>query len=138
MVCDTCSKSSHIPTQRSFKTRTKLQSTQLQDVIKEATSSRVVQDYNTTQTSAIIPAYVSIQNYSRKEVLVYALLDSQSDCSFILEEPANVLDTNKEEVKRKLSTMSSKRTIGPSKRLRTTNNEEYFTLKKITVPTIYT
>lgn len=113
-------------------------STQLKDDITEATSNRVVQDGNSTQTSAIIPVYVSTPTDSNKEVLVYALLDSQSDSSFILEEVADVLDANTEQVKLKLSTMSSKKTIVPCKRLRDLQIRGIFSAKKITVPTTYT
>lgn len=57
--------------------------TQPQDVTKETTSNRVVQDSNNTQRSAIVPVYVSTPSDPDKEVLVYALLDSQSD-SFLM------------------------------------------------------
>ncbi|XP_062421503.1 uncharacterized protein LOC134132867 [Pungitius pungitius] len=152
LACDTCSK--RHPTclhedrskqeqrresskEMSCSNERKPQSTQRQDNIKESTSNRVVQDGNSTQTSAIVPVYVSTLKDSNKEVLVYALLDSQSDSSFILEEVANVLDTDMEPVNLKLSTMSSKGTIVPCKRLKDLQIRGLFSSKKITVPTIY-
>ncbi len=112
--------------------------TQPQDVTKETTSNRVVQDTNSTQTSAIVPVYVSTPSDPDNEVLVYALLDSQSDSSFILNEVADVLDTNTEQVKLKLSTMSSKGTIIHCKRLNSLQIRGLFSTKKLTVPTVYT
>lgn len=154
MVCDTCSKRhptcihedrSKQQEQRreqfkeiSYSKERRPQSTQLQDVTKETTSNRVVQDGNSTQTSAIVPVYVSTPSDSSKEVLVYALLDSQSDSSFILEEVADVLDTNTEQVKLKLSTMSSRGTIVPCKRLKSLQIRGLYSSKKITVPATYT
>ena len=81
---------------------------------------------------------MSTSSDASKEVLVYALLDSQSDSSFILEEVADVLDTNTEQVKLKLSTMSSKGTIVPCKRLKNLQIRGLFSSKKITVPIAYT
>lgn len=155
MVCDTCSKChpTCIHEDRSKQEQEtkreqsmdkgkskerKPESSQLQDVTKETTSNRVVQEGNSNQTSAIIPVYVSTPSDSSKEVLVYALLDSQSDSSFILEEVAEVLDTETEQVKLKLSTMSSKKTIVPCKRLKGLQIRGLFSSKKITVPTAYT
>ncbi|XP_058269504.1 uncharacterized protein LOC131367889 [Hemibagrus wyckioides] len=112
-----------------------LQSAQ-QDITKETTSNRVVQDGNSTQTSAIVPVYVSTP--TSREILVYALLDSQSDTSFILEEVADALDMETEQVKLKLSTMSSKGTIVPCKKLKGLQIRGLYSSKKITVPTVYT
>lgn len=47
-------------------------STQLQNDFMEATSHRVVQDGNTTQTSAIIPVYESTASDSSKEVTLHS------------------------------------------------------------------
>lgn len=77
-----------------------------------------MQDGNSTQTSAIVPVYVSLPSDSDKEILIYALLDSQSNSSFILEEAVNTLHMNTEQVKLKLSTTSSKGTIVPCRKLK--------------------
>lgn len=68
-----------------------------------------MQDSNNTQTSTIMPVYVSPPNDSSKEILVYALLDSQSDSSF-LRIFADALDMDTEQAKLRLSTMTSKKT----------------------------
>lgn len=94
-------------------------------------------DGNSAQTSAIVPVYASMPSNSNKEVLVYALLDSQSDSLFILEEVADALDVNAEPVKLKLTTVLSKETIVPCKRLKGLQIRG-LSSKKITVPTVYT
>ena len=53
----------------------------------------VIQDTNITCTSTIIPVWVSTTSEPESEVLVYALLDTQSNTIFILEETAETLNT---------------------------------------------
>lgn len=45
----------------------------------EATSNRVAQNVDDTHTSSIVPVWVSAEGKLEHEVLVYALLDTQSD-----------------------------------------------------------
>lgn len=73
------------------------------------TSNRVVQERNSTHTSSIIPVYVSTTDEPRKKILVYALIDTQSDTTFILKDTAETLDIRKEHVKLKISTITSKK-----------------------------
>ena len=97
----------------------------------------VVQKGTSNQTSPIIPVYISTPEHDQ-EVLVYAMLDTQSDSSFILEEVAETLDVVAEPVKLKLSTMSSKGTTVSCKRLKQLQVRGFFSDKKVTVPTMYT
>lgn len=76
-------------------------------VISEATSNRVQHDNTNIQTSTIIPVWVSMMKEPDRETLVYALLDTQSDTTFILEEAADSLNAKGEQVKLRLSTMAS-------------------------------
>lgn len=82
MVCDTCSK--RHPTclhegrskqkendETSCSKERKSQSPQ--DTTQETTSSRVVHDGNSAQTSAIVPVYASMPSDSNKEVLVFSV-----------------------------------------------------------------
>ncbi|XP_020556659.2 uncharacterized protein LOC110014220 [Oryzias latipes] len=108
------------------------------DVFKETTSNRVVNEKSSTQTSTIVPVYVSTQSDPTKEVLTYALLDSQSDSSFILDEVVAGLDVNSERVKLKLSTMSSRATIVPCERIQGLQIRGLSCSKRITVPVVYT
>ncbi|XP_026063117.1 uncharacterized protein LOC113046489 [Carassius auratus] len=56
-------------------------------------------------------------NEPRKEILVYALLDTQSDTTFILKDTAETLDIKKEPVKLKISTITSKTKVVSSHKL---------------------
>lgn len=131
MVCDLCSKrhptclhEEHSKKDQNLKKEQSKERTQPPEVTKETTSNRVVQDTNSTQTSAIVPVYVSTPSDPDKEVLVYALLDTQSDSSFILDEVADVLDT-----------VSSKGTIVHCKTLNSLQIRGLFSSKKLTVYT---
>ncbi|XP_032425349.1 uncharacterized protein LOC116724101 isoform X1 [Xiphophorus hellerii] len=155
MTCNTCSKQHptclHEERQRheikkeqpkeqevAERKETQQQVTQSQDTANESTSNRVTHENRNTQTSAIVPVYVSTQNEPSKEILTYALLDTQSDSSFILNEVANNLNTAKTQVKLKLSTMSSKKTTVPCTKLEALQIRGLFSKKKLTVPVAYT
>ena len=86
--------------------RERPQATQ-RETIAVATSNRVILEENNKQTSAIIPVWLSSAAQPSQEVLTYALLDSQSDTTFVLSEVVNALEADKEQVKLKLSTMTS-------------------------------
>ena len=58
-----------------------------------------------SKCSAIVPVYVSHCDDPSKEILVYALLDTQSDTTFILEKTCTELGVKGTEVKLSLSTM---------------------------------
>ncbi|XP_030611515.1 uncharacterized protein LOC115798709 isoform X1 [Archocentrus centrarchus] len=106
--------------------------------ISEVTSNRVQHDNTSTQTSTIIPVWVSAVKEPNKETLVYALLDTQSDTTFILEETARSLKAKGEQVKLKLSTMASKTTVVSCQRLSGLQVRGFNSEKKITLPTAYT
>ncbi|XP_028316746.1 uncharacterized protein LOC114471941 [Gouania willdenowi] len=103
-----------------------------------ATTNRVIQDGVGTQTSAVVPVWVSSTRQPDKEILVYALLDTQSDTTFILEEVAEDLDTNKENVSLRLSTMSNKSTIIPCQKLSNLQVRGYNLKKRILLRSLYT
>nr|XP_046214589.1 uncharacterized protein LOC124041258 isoform X1 [Oncorhynchus gorbuscha] len=102
----------------------------------EAISNRVVRDIN-THTSTIIPVWVSTTSEPDREVLVYALLDTQSDTTFILEETTKALNTRKEPVQLKLSTMASRNTTVPCQKLSGLQVRGFYLEKKIPLPTTY-
>ncbi|KAG1929509.1 hypothetical protein F2P79_022940 [Pimephales promelas] len=105
---------------------------------KPVTSNRVVQERNGTHTSSIIPVYVSTTAEPRKEILVYALLDTQSDTTFILKDTAETLDIRKEPVKLKISTMTSKTKVVSSHKLNGLQVRGFQSEVKIKLPTTYT
>ncbi|KAK3086460.1 hypothetical protein FSP39_018746 [Pinctada imbricata] len=62
-------------------------------------------------TSMIVPVWISTEGNPRNEILTYALLDTQSDTTFILRETASALDAKQEPVRLSLSTMTAQRTV---------------------------
>ncbi|XP_038070490.1 uncharacterized protein LOC119739571 [Patiria miniata] len=58
-------------------------------------------------TSMIVPVWVSSVDSPSMEVLTYALLDTQSDCTFILDNTASSIAARCESVRLKLATMTS-------------------------------
>ncbi|XP_024119462.2 uncharacterized protein LOC112140681 [Oryzias melastigma] len=108
------------------------------DIPATATTNRVAQETVSTLTSSILPVWVSSTNYPDKEILVYALLDSQSDTSFILDEVAQELETDKSKASLRLSTMSAKLTVIPCEKLLNLQVRGYQSKQRIALPPIFT
>ncbi len=106
--------------------------------MKQATSNRVVQEKSSTYTSSIVPVYVSTTMEPDKEVLVYALLDRQSDTTFILKDAAVTLGAKKEPVKLKVSTITSKTKVVNSQKVQGLQVRGISSDTKIKLPTTYT
>nr|XP_057941354.1 uncharacterized protein LOC131137424 [Doryrhamphus excisus]XP_057941355.1 uncharacterized protein LOC131137424 [Doryrhamphus excisus] len=106
--------------------------------MQQVTSNRVVQEKKGTHTSSIVPVYVSTSTEPGKEVLVYALLDSQSDTTFILQNVAEMLCIKKEPVKLKVSTITSKTKVVKSERVQGLQVRGIGLDTKIKLPTTYT
>lgn len=66
-------------------------------------------------TSSIIPVLVSSTMDPQREILTYALLDTQSDSTFMLEDLAMELNVNTQPVHFKLSTKTAVNTVIASK-----------------------
>lgn len=62
---------------------------------------------HTSATSSIVPVLVSSKSEPQREVLTYALLDTQSDSTFILEDIVTELNVDTQSVQLKLSTMTA-------------------------------
>lgn len=103
-----------------------------------ASTLRVIQDEATVQTGAIIPVWLSSATQPAQEVLVYALLDSQSDTTFVQSEVADALEAYKEQVKLKLSTMTSRTTVVNSQRVKNLQVRGFYSSKRISLPPSYT
>lgn len=110
----------------------------IQEATTRATTNRVIGPESNTQTAAIIPVWLSSATQPTKEILVYALLDSQSDTTFVLSEIAESLDTTKESVKLELSTMASKTTVVQSNRLTELQVRGFYLNKRISLPPTFT
>ena len=75
---------------------------------REAVSDGVAGEDHHSKASIIVPVWISCKEEPSNEHLVYALLDTQSDTTFILEETSEKLNARSEPVRLKLSTMTSK------------------------------
>ena len=70
-------------------------------------NTQTIESKPSTQTSMTVPVYVSIPGKEEDEVLLYCVLDTQSDTSFITEDTAKRLNINYEVTALKLSTLTS-------------------------------
>ncbi|XP_067332746.1 uncharacterized protein [Channa argus] len=114
-----------------------MQSLQKDEMSNEAISNRLFQDESNTHTSTVVPVWLSTTSDPENELLVYALLDNQSDTTFILKERAETLNTQREPVQLKISTLSSRNTVIPSQRLNGLQVRGFYSSKKIPLPTTY-
>ena len=64
-----------------------------------------------SSSSMIVPVWISSEQAPSMEILTYALLDTQSDSSFILEDVAKALMVKQQPVRLKLATMTSSSTV---------------------------
>ncbi|CAC5416723.1 unnamed protein product [Mytilus coruscus] len=78
--------------------------------LKPGSSLRVSQ-HNGQSTSMIVPVWVSHKDKPSREILTYALLDTQSDTTFILDNTAASLHIPCEPIRLSLSTMTSQHTV---------------------------
>ncbi|GAA6067476.1 uncharacterized protein LOC103911210 [Tachysurus ichikawai] len=102
-----------LPLKASRKTSTEVQASQ--EVHKVMAH---VLTQSSCATSSIVPVFISTVEEPQREVLTYALLDTQSDSSFILEDLLDDLNTITQPVQLRLSTMTAVDTITASKRVR--------------------
>ena len=89
-------------------------------------------------SAMIVPVWVSKKSSPKNEFLVYALLDTQSDTTFILEETAHILDPESETVSLRLSTMSARDKVIRCKKLQDLQVRGYDSDVFIDLPTTYT
>ena len=75
---------------------------------KPAVCRKVFRGKAESASSMIVPVWVSTQIEPEKEYLVYALLDTQSDTTFILDQTAKDLNAQAVDVALKLTTMTSR------------------------------
>ncbi|KAI3351066.1 hypothetical protein L3Q82_005633 [Scortum barcoo] len=89
-------------------------------------------------TSMVLPVWVSSKNNPTTEKLVYALLDTQSDTTFIDQEVSDSLNASKYPVKLKLTTMSRKDTVITSESVSGLRVRGYSSTIQIDLPVTYT
>ncbi len=103
-----------------------------------AVSCKLNNEDGTCSTSMIVPVWLSSPDRPTKEVLTYAMLDTQSSSSFILKEVAESVTNRFTPVRLKFSTMTS-----PSSCVQTEAVSELMVRgmtsnKRITIPVAYT
>ncbi|XP_061136382.1 uncharacterized protein LOC133155240 [Syngnathus typhle] len=103
----------------------------------DATTNRVVQNTANTHTSTIIPVWLSSVSKPNREVLVYALLDTQSDTTFVLEEAVKALNTKSASVQLKLSTLASRNIVVSCQKLTGLQVRGFYSDKLIPLPVTY-
>ena len=112
------------------------------DVISHSTSQLGVSFMNravsSNMSSMISPVYVAHETSPDDKRLVYALLDSQSDTSFILEKTCDSLGVSGTEVDLSLSTMYAENKIVKSKRITGLTVRGYKHSLEIPLPVLYT
>ena len=80
------------------------------DAIPGAVSFKVTHQTD-NNTSMIVPVWLASAESPRKEVLTYAMLDNQSDCTFVLEDLAKYVAKQSTPTKLKLTTMTSQSSV---------------------------
>ncbi|XP_076858013.1 uncharacterized protein LOC143512031 [Brachyhypopomus gauderio] len=93
---------------------------------------------STLNTSMVVPVWVSAKSNPCRERLVYALLDTQSDTTFVDHGVSDILQAEKYPVKLKLTTMSGKGMILPSERVLGLRVRGYSSAEYIELPPTYT
>ena len=89
-------------------------------------------------SAMILPVYLSHSNNPSYERLVYALLDSQSDTSFILDSTCEALGVKGTDVKLSLSTMFAENKVVECKRVKGFMVRGFDSTLKISLPSMYT
>ena len=102
-----------------------------------STSCRVLRQ-DVTNSSTIVPVWISTVDKPDNEILIYTLLDTQSDSAFILKDTSDALNVQSEEVKLKLSTMTAKHTIIQSSRISGLQVRGFNSDLRISLPPTYT
>lgn len=153
-ICDTCNKrhptgldDNRTKEERTKKnqiknsdwTRQRNSGTSVDDIIhaSDATSNRITQNIDDTHTFSIVPVWVSSESEPEREVLVYALLDTQSNVTFILEETACTLHAKGKLVQLRLSTMSSRNMVVSCCKLSGLQLRGFYSNKTISLPATY-
>jgi len=91
-----------------------------------------------SSTSMIIPVYVSSRENPQAEQLVYAMLDTQSDASFITEKTCNSLEVDGPTVDLILSTMLSEGKVFKARKISNLMVRGYNSNRQLDLPTMYT
>jgi len=106
--------------------------------VSEVSAAFLNADGGQSSTTNILPVWISTADNPRVEKLVYALLDTQSDSTFIEEKVCEELSASTDPVKLKLSTLLGKDVIVGCKRAKGLRIREYTSAQYTDLPSTYT
>ena len=86
----------------------------------------------------IVPVWLSSSNRPEGEVLLYAILDTQNDYTFMLKETYDERDAHKQPTKLRLSTITTKEALVDSQEVSGLQVRGYNSELKIPIPVPYT
>ncbi|XP_078352316.1 uncharacterized protein LOC144637013 [Oculina patagonica] len=140
LTCSTCNKKHptclHEEKRETKKKEERSEEEEPTDVRKS--TSCASQGTSSATTSMIVPVWLSSSTKPDKEVLVYAVLDTQSDATFILKEKCDELDAEAQPIKLRLSTITSQESVIDSERVTNLQVRGYNSDLKISIPVAYT
>ena len=141
LTCSTCNKKHptclhHEERRDSKKKEDKSKENESTDVRKS--TSCTSQGASSASTSMIVPVWLSSASKPDKEVLVYAILDTQSDATFILKETCDELEAETQPTKLRLSTITSQESLVDSQRVSSLQVRGYNSDLKVQIPVAFT
>ena len=89
-------------------------------------------------SSLVVPVWISHQDEPEREILIYALLDTQSDTTFVLDKTSDSLGIKGSKTKLLLSTMSNKNQLIDTSRVKGLQVRGYDSSLTIPLPTAFT
>lgn len=141
LTCATCNKNhpTCLHEERSHKKpEEKKRSEEQEPTNVRRTTSCTSQGASTASTSMIVPVWLSSLSKPDKEVLVYAILDTQSDATFILKETCDELNAETQPTKLRLSTITSQDSLVENQRVSSLQVRGYNSDVKICIPVAFT
>ena len=104
----------------------------------EETAASLNADHGHSSTTSVVPVWVSTACNPQREELVYALLDTQSDSTFIEGRVCDELGASTDPIKLKLSTLLGKDVTVTCKRAKGLRIRGYMSAHYIDLPVTYT
>ncbi|XP_030849893.1 uncharacterized protein LOC115927770 [Strongylocentrotus purpuratus] len=137
--CRECNKRHPTPLHFDRRPSEERERTSNQEEIQSSNSHTLVNSNATSyaKSAAIVPVWLSHENM-KEERLVYALLDTQSDTTFILNSTKDALGLHGLRVNLLLSTMSTKNERIPSEKIKGLTARAFNSEKVIHLPAAYT
>lgn len=107
------------------------------ETINKATCRGVSHDGGVQISSMVVPVWLSTKGNPNKEILVYALLDTQSDTTFVLQETAYQLGSDSEQAKLQMTTIISQNELISCRKYKDLVIRGYDSNTKVTLPVAY-